>query len=117
MAGGSAAGDGGRRALRRAHDAGAVCRSGEGDHWEISQLNEREAAPPNAYSQLAVLEWLVGTWQDKGGDQTVETKINWAGDKNFLVRTFKLKGIPMGDRWLGNYRVGSDKAANSMVNS
>ena len=64
----------------------------KGDHWEISQLNEREAAPPNAYSQLAVLEWLVGTWQDKGGDQTVETKINWAGDKNFLVRTFKLRG-------------------------
>src|ERR1700730_18336281 len=64
----------------------------KGDHWEISQLNERKAAPPNAYSQLAVLEWLVGTWQDKGGDQTVETKINWAGDNNFLVRTFKLKG-------------------------
>ena len=64
----------------------------KGDRWKISQLNEREAAPPNAYSQLAVLEWLVGTWQDKGGDQTVETKINWAGDKNFLVRTFKLKG-------------------------
>src|ERR1700732_2973082 len=64
----------------------------KGDHWEISQLNEREAAPPNAYSQLATLEWLVGTWQDKDGDQTVETKINWAGDKNFLVRTFKLKG-------------------------
>jgi uncharacterized protein (TIGR02246 family) len=64
----------------------------KGDHWEISQLNEREAAPPNAYSQLAVLDWLVGTWQDKGGDQTVETKINWAGEKNFLVRTFKFKG-------------------------
>jgi uncharacterized protein (TIGR02246 family) len=64
----------------------------KGDHWEISQLNERKAAPPNAYSQLATLEWLVGTWQDKEGDQTVEAKINWAGDKNFLVRTFKLKG-------------------------
>src|SRR5246127_2773305 len=64
----------------------------KGDHWEISQLNEREAAPPNAYSQLATLEWLVGTWQDKDGDQTVETKMNWAGDKNFLVRTFKLRG-------------------------
>jgi uncharacterized protein (TIGR02246 family) len=64
----------------------------KGAHWEISQLTETEAPPPNAYSQLAVLEWLVGTWQDKSGDQTVETKINWAGDKNFLVRTFKLKG-------------------------
>src|ERR1700749_3397121 len=25
----------------------------KGDHWEISQLNEREAAPANAYPQLA----------------------------------------------------------------
>ena len=38
------------------------------------------------------LEWLVGTWENKAGDQTVETKIDWAGDKNFLVRTFKVKG-------------------------
>jgi uncharacterized protein (TIGR02246 family) len=64
----------------------------KGDHWEISQLNEREAPAPSAYSKLEVLEWLVGTWQDKSGDQIVEAKINWAGDKNFLVRTIKVKG-------------------------
>jgi uncharacterized protein (TIGR02246 family) len=64
----------------------------KGDHWEISQLNEREAPPPSAYSKLEALEWLVGTWQDKSGDQTVEAKINWAGDKNFLVRTINVKG-------------------------
>ena len=54
----------------------------KGDHWEISQLNERKAPPPNAYSKLEVLEWLTGTWQDKSGDQTVQSKINWAGDKD-----------------------------------
>jgi hypothetical protein len=32
----------------------------KGDHWEISQLNERKAPPPNAYSKLEVLEWLLG---------------------------------------------------------
>jgi uncharacterized protein (TIGR02246 family) len=63
-----------------------------GDQWLISQLTESEAPPPSAYSQLQALEWLVGTWENKAGDQTVETKINWAGDKNFLVRTFKVKG-------------------------
>jgi len=64
----------------------------KGDHWEISQLTETEAPAPSASSQLAALEWLLGTWQDKSEDQTVETKVSWAGDKNFLVRTFKLKG-------------------------
>ena len=63
-----------------------------GDQWLISQLTETEAPPQSAYSQLQALEWLVGTWEDKAGDQTVATKVNWAGDKNFLVRTFKVKG-------------------------
>ena len=63
-----------------------------GDHWEISQLTERKAPPPSAYSKLEVLGWLAGTWQDKSGDQTIQSKINWAGDKNFLVRTINVKG-------------------------
>ena len=64
----------------------------KGDKWEISQLTETEAPPPSAYSRLEALEWLVGTWQDKSEDQTVQQKVDWAGDKNFLVRTFKVKG-------------------------
>jgi uncharacterized protein (TIGR02246 family) len=63
-----------------------------GDRWLISQLTETEAPPPSAYSQLRALEWLVGTWEDKAGDQTVDAKVNWAGDRNFLTRTFKVKG-------------------------
>jgi len=64
----------------------------KGDHWEISQMNEREAPPLSAYAQLEALEWLVGTWQDKIGNQTVQSKFNWAGDKNFLVRTINVQG-------------------------
>jgi uncharacterized protein (TIGR02246 family) len=63
-----------------------------GDRWLVTQLTETKAPPPNAYSQLQALEWLVGTWEDKAGDQTVDAKVKWAGDKNFLTRTFKVKG-------------------------
>jgi uncharacterized protein (TIGR02246 family) len=58
----------------------------KGDRWLISQLTETDAPAPNAYSRLQELEWLVGDWENKAGDLTVETKIEWAGDKNFLTR-------------------------------
>jgi uncharacterized protein (TIGR02246 family) len=64
----------------------------KGDHWEITQLTETDAPAPSASSQLQTLDWLVGSWEDKSGDQVVQTKTVWAGDKNFLVRTFKVKG-------------------------
>ena len=64
----------------------------KGDHWEITQLTETDAPAPSASSQLETLDWLVGSWEDKSGDQVVQTKTVWAGDKNFLVRTFKVKG-------------------------
>ena len=48
---------------------------------------------PTADSQLEPLKWLIGSWENNEADQTVETKVEWAGNKNFLVRTFKLKGV------------------------
>ena len=63
-----------------------------GDRWLISQLTETDAPAPNAYSRLQALEWLVGKWENKAGDLTVATKIDWAGDNNFLIRKFKVKG-------------------------
>lgn len=64
----------------------------KGDRWLISQLTETDAPAPTAYSRLQALEWLVGSWENKAGDLTVQTKIDWAGDKNFLVRKFNVKG-------------------------
>jgi uncharacterized protein (TIGR02246 family) len=61
------------------------------DGWQICQLTETAAPAPTASSQLEALKWLIGNWENKDADQTVETKVEWAGDKNFLVRTFKLK--------------------------
>jgi uncharacterized protein (TIGR02246 family) len=62
------------------------------DRWQVCQLTQTAAPAPTASSQLEALKWLIGNWENKDADQTVETKVEWAGDKNFLVRTFKLKG-------------------------
>ncbi|MBV9104562.1 MAG: SgcJ/EcaC family oxidoreductase [Verrucomicrobia bacterium] len=67
------------------------------DCWQICQLTETAAPAPSADSQLKPLQWLIGSWENKEADQTVETKVEWAGDKNFLVRTFKLKGAEEGE--------------------
>jgi uncharacterized protein (TIGR02246 family) len=61
------------------------------DGWQICQLTETAAPAPSASSQLEALKWLIGNWENKDADQTLETKVEWAGDKNFLVRRFKLK--------------------------
>jgi uncharacterized protein (TIGR02246 family) len=62
------------------------------DSWKICQVTETATPAPSASSQLQSLKWLIGNWENKDADQTVETKVEWAGDNNFLVRTFKLKG-------------------------
>ena len=69
------------------------------DGWQICQLTETAAPAPAASSQLAALKWLIGNWENKDDDQTVESKIEWAGDNNFLVRTFKVRGQAETDGW------------------
>jgi uncharacterized protein (TIGR02246 family) len=58
--------------------------------WLISRLYEFPAADPTPGEQLSQLDWMVGTWKDKGGNTTVETKVGWARGKNFLTRSFKV---------------------------
>ena len=71
----------------------------KGDRWQICQLTQAAAPAPSAYSQLEPLKWLIGNWENKDADQTVETKVEWAGDKHFLVRTFKVRGEAETDGW------------------
>jgi len=64
----------------------------KGDHWEISQMNEREAPPLNAYAKLAALEWLVGNVarQERKSNRPVQNQLG--GRQNFLVRTIHVQG-------------------------
>jgi uncharacterized protein (TIGR02246 family) len=58
--------------------------------WLISRLYEFPAPNPTPAEQLSQLAWMVGTWKDKGGSTSVETKADWARGNNFLTRTFKV---------------------------
>jgi uncharacterized protein (TIGR02246 family) len=58
--------------------------------WLISRLYEFQEPDPTAGEQLSQLAWMVGDWKDKGGNPSVETKVNWARGNNFLTRTFKV---------------------------
>ncbi|MBV9999581.1 MAG: SgcJ/EcaC family oxidoreductase [Verrucomicrobia bacterium] len=69
----------------------------KGDRWQICQLTQAAGPAPSAYSQLELLQWLIGNWENKDANQTIETKVAWAGDNNFLVRTFKLRGAEAGE--------------------
>jgi len=71
----------------------------KGDRWQISQLTQTAAPAPSASSQLEALKWLIGNWENKDAGQTVESKVEWAGDENFLVRTFKVRGEAETDGW------------------
>jgi uncharacterized protein (TIGR02246 family) len=71
----------------------------QNDGWQICQLTETAALAPTASTQLEALKWLIGNWENKDADQRVESKVEWAGDKNFLVRTFKVSGEAETDGW------------------
>ena len=58
--------------------------------WPISRLFEFPAPDPTPGERLSELAWMVGTWKDKGGSSSVETKADWARGNNFLTRTFKV---------------------------
>jgi uncharacterized protein (TIGR02246 family) len=58
--------------------------------WLISRLIETPIAAPTPGDQLSQLAWMVGTWQDRGGAYSVQTKADWARGNNFLTRNFKV---------------------------
>jgi uncharacterized protein (TIGR02246 family) len=58
--------------------------------WLIANLIESPVADPTPGDQLSQLAWMVGTWKDRGGDYSVETKADWARGNNFLTRNLKV---------------------------
>ena len=62
---------------------------------------------------LEALEWMVGTWVDKGDDTTIVTECSWTKNRKFLKRSFELKAD--GQVTLhGDQIVGLDPRANQI---
>jgi hypothetical protein len=51
---------------------------------------EYPMADPTPSEHLSQLAWMVGSWKDQGGENSVETKTDWARGNNFLTRNFKV---------------------------
>lgn len=76
--------------------------------WRIADLHDYSvimSEPASNEEQLQELAWMVGDWVDQSEDMTVTTKIAWAENRNFLVRTYTLEidGEPAasGTQWIG----------------
>ena len=65
--------------------------------WLIDRVSEEEELPepPSHYEHLKDLEWMVGSWVDQEGGQTVRTECQWTRNRNFLRRSFT---VSLGDR-------------------
>jgi uncharacterized protein (TIGR02246 family) len=58
--------------------------------WKLTSVSEALPAPTH-YEQLKQLEWMVGQWVDKEGeegDSSVEMSCKWTKNRNFLTRSF-----------------------------
>lgn len=59
--------------------------------WLLDSIRETDLpARSSSHEHLKELEWLVGTWVDTDDEATIETTCQWARNKNFLTRTFKV---------------------------
>jgi uncharacterized protein (TIGR02246 family) len=66
--------------------------------WRIAELSDRADdlnAPiddvPTAYERLQELEWMVGDWVDESEAARVTSRIRWADNRSFLVRTYSVE--------------------------
>jgi len=65
--------------------------------WYLDRVSEEEVAapPPSHYDELKQLEWLVGSWVDGDGRASIQTKVEWTKNRNFLRRSF---AVVLGDQ-------------------
>ncbi len=81
------------------HTSGEVSRSKfsailvqDAGDWLIDQVHETDVPIiPAATANLNQLQWLIGTWVDQSSDLHVMNETHWAGNSNYLVRTYQLE--------------------------
>ena len=57
--------------------------------WLIDRTTDEETTVATSrYEQLKDLEWMIGTWADEDGDQSVTTECSWTRNRNFITRSF-----------------------------
>jgi len=84
--------------------------------WKINEVTEVGAPTETVgrhYEQLKELEWMVGEWVDESDVSTAETVCQWAKNKNFLTRSFKVSA-PGVETLEGTQVIGWDPVAGTI---
>lgn len=58
----------------------------QGGKWFLAAVRESDVELPSSVSRLAGLGWLIGQWQAKREDTTVQTRFQWIANKSFIRR-------------------------------
>lgn len=56
--------------------------------WLTASVREARLDVPTNYPQLQSLEWLIGSWESKSTDATVNATFRWIADRSFLQRDY-----------------------------
>lgn len=59
----------------------------EDGKWQVAVLRNDETGD----AELRDLEWLIGSWEAKGGDAQAQTTYEWVGNKAFIRSQFTVK--------------------------
>lgn len=56
--------------------------------WQMATVRESPVEKPSAYSNIADLEWLIGTWTAEEHGSKSESVCRWGANKSFVERSY-----------------------------
>jgi uncharacterized protein (TIGR02246 family) len=59
--------------------------------WLTASVRESRIDVPTNYPQLQSLEWLIGSWESKAADATINATFRWIADRSFLQRDYSVR--------------------------
>ncbi len=81
--------------------------------WKLHSVRETALPGPPVNENLKPLQWLVGEWIDSSGDSTVEKRVAFTKNGNFLTVQFKVS-MPGMDDLEGTQVIGWDPIAGTI---
>jgi uncharacterized protein (TIGR02246 family) len=59
--------------------------------WLLDRVTEEDVPVVTSnYEKLKELEWMIGTWVDKDGQNRIETTCQWTKNQNYITRSFTM---------------------------
>lgn len=85
----------------------------DGD-WYLDSVHETAiTTTPSHYDNLKELEWFIGNWVDADENSTIEHKVEWVKNRNFIIDSFIVSVDGVADMH-GMQVIGWDPSANTI---